>query len=235
MQKNQENWNQHVTALSPWCRLVLGRDVLQFLFSSAGSSAWRKLKNCIKFIMGRDTTFDETGLFLLQYVLHATGIRPIRKITCTGFRNEGAGSQALMTMNALNFARSYGFEYVHTPLRFIGHAERPMEEWDTAWETLFNLGSGESPCNDERREVVDFSHNFTGLGQCFGWRWRWDELADRFKAMIPELRLKYHANKFPRKTNQITVAVHIRRGDISANDDYFTINDAILRTIATVK
>jgi hypothetical protein len=239
MQTSQENRTQTVGSPSVWCRLLQGRDVLQFLIASVRASLWRKLKNGIKFIIGRDSTFDETGLFLRQYLLHVTGIRPIRKITCTGLASEGAGSQALMIMNAIIFSRSYGFEYVHTPFHFIQHAEQPMAEWVAAWESLFNLGVGESPCNGERRDAVDFCYNFTGLGQCFGSRWRSDELTDGFRAMIPELRRKYHVNKCPGttgKSNQLTVAVHIRRGDVCADDlDYFTSNDAILRTITTVQ
>jgi len=85
--------------------------------------------------------------------------------------------------------------------------ERPMEEWTAAWEALFNLGSGEITCHDERREVVNFCYHFTDLGRCFGSWWRWDELADRFRAMIPELRHKYYLNKSPRTTNELTVAI----------------------------
>jgi hypothetical protein len=141
-----------------------------------------------------------------------------------------------MTMNAINFARAFGFTYVHTPFRFIRHAERPMEEWTAAWEALFNLGSGETTCHDERRDIVDFCYNFTDLGRCFGSWWRWDELADRFRAMIPELRHKYHLNKSPRTTTQLTVAIHVRRGDASPeNPYYFTSNDTILRTIAAAQ
>lgn len=213
-----------------------GLDILQFLLANASASAWRKTKNCIKFMLGRDTTFDETGLFLKQYVLHVTGIRRIREITCTGLRSEGAGSQAVMTMNAINFARSYGFEYVHTPFRFVQHAERPMEEWAEAWESLFNLGAGEAPCREDRSEVVDYCYHFAGLGQCFGSKWRWDELADRFRAMIPELRSKYAVNKSREKRNHVVVTVHTRRGDASTNDPgYFTNNETILQTIATVQ
>ena len=98
--------------------------------------------------------------FLWQYVSHLTGFQPIRKITCPGLRSEGAGSQALMIMNAINFARSFGLTYVHTPFTFIQHAQRPMEEWVTAWETLFNLGAGEAVCDSERHEAVNFCHNF---------------------------------------------------------------------------
>lgn len=210
--------------------------VLWFLVASSGRYAWSSLKNCIKVLIGRNTYFDEHGLFLRQYVLHLTGLRPIRKITCPGLRSEGAGSQALMIMNAINFARSSGLTYLHTPFTLIQHAERPMEEWVTAWETLFNLGADEVVCDIERHEVVNFCCNFTDLELCFGWRCRRDELAHRFKAIIPEFRRKYYLNKSPRTTDEVTVAVHIRRGDTSAdNDGYFTSNETILRTITAVK
>jgi hypothetical protein len=159
---------------------------LRFLLAAALRYAWRSLKNRIRVLTGRETHFDEHGLFLRQFVLHLTGLRAIRKITCTGLRGEGAASQALMIMNAINFARSFGLIYVHTPFTLIQHAERPMEEWVTAWETFFNLGAGEATCDNEGHKVVDFSHNFNDLDVCFGWRCRWDELANRFKALIPE-------------------------------------------------
>jgi len=108
MEMKQQEESQHVNSGSASRGVKQGCLVLRFLLTAAGSSAWRKLKNCIKFLIGREPTFDETGLFLRQYVLHLTRIRPIRKITCTGLRSEGAGSQALMTMNAINFARSFG-------------------------------------------------------------------------------------------------------------------------------
>ncbi|MFZ1973381.1 MAG: hypothetical protein WAU89_11085 [Candidatus Acidiferrales bacterium] len=210
--------------------------VVRFLVGASGSYAWRSLKNCVKFLTGRKTYFDENGLFLRQYVLHLTGIRPIRTITCTGLRSEGAGSQALMVMNAINFARSFGLTYQHTPFSNIQHAERPVEQWTAAWERLFNLGAGEAVCNIARREVVDFCYSFSDLDLCFGWRHRGDELADRFKNTIPEFRRKYYLNKSPRTTEEVTVAVHIRRGDVSANNaDYFTGTETIVRTLTAVK
>ena len=236
MHQTQETQRHTVSSRSPRYRLLQARDIALFLLSAARRSAWRKLKNSIKFILRRGSTFDEAGLFLRQYILHLTRTRPIRKITCTGLRSEGAGSQALMMMNAINFARSYGFEYVHTPFSRIAHAERSAEEWAAAWESLFNLGSGETPCNENRREVVEFSHNFTELCKCFGCKWRWDEMAERFRATLPEIRRRYYLNKSPRKMNRITVAVHIRRGDVSQyNPGYLTSNEVILRTVAIVQ
>ena len=56
-------------------------------------------------------------------------------------------------------------------------------------------------------------------------------------AMIPELRRKYYLNKIPRLTSDVTVAVHVRRGDVSEtrNKHYFTSTDTVLRTAALVK
>lgn len=211
--------------------------VLRFLMDEARKCAWNSLKNYVKIVIGRKRHFDERGLFLRQYLLHLSGLRPIRRITCTGFPSEGAASQALMIMKAIHFARSSGLTYVHTPFTRIHHAERPMKEWVTAWENLFNLGAGEIACDFERHEVVNYCYNVIGLELCFGWRHRRRELAQRFKAIVPEVRRKYYLNTSPRATDEVTVAVHIRRGDVSADRNFhnFTRTDAILRTTAEVK
>jgi hypothetical protein len=164
-----------------------------------------------------------------------TGLRPIRKITCTGLGDEGAGSQALMIMNAINFARAAGLSYVHTPFTHIHHAERPMQEWVTAWESFFNLGAGELAWDADRRGVVNFCYNFVNLDLCLGWRGREDDLANNFKSLIPEFRRKYYVNKTPRTTDELTVAVHIRRGDSLPGHPYFTGNEQILRTVSSLR
>ena len=204
--------------------------VLRFLVAASGRCIWSSLKNCVKVLIGRNTYFDERGLFLRQYLLHLTGFRRICKITCTGLRREGAGSQSLMIMNAINFARSSGLTYLHSPFTIIHHAERPMEEWVAAWEALFNLGAGEVVCDTDRHDVVNFCYSFTDLNLCLGWRGREDELARNFKSMIPEFRRKYYLNKSPRTTDDVTVAVHVRRGDVFHDDrGYFTANETILK------
>lgn len=241
MPTNQESASQHLNSVLVPHSLKQPFVVLRFLLAAAGISAWHSLKSVIKLLTGRKTSFNENSLFLRQYILHLTGLRPIRRITCTGLPSEGAGSQALMVMNAINFAHSFGLTYLHTPFTQIQHAERPLEEWATAWEALFNLGAGEALCGVQRRGAVNFSYNFTDLDLCFGWRCRGDELADRFKAKIPEFKRKYYLNRVypnigPRTTGEVTVAVHVRRGDVSAADPgYFTSNETILRTVTAVR
>jgi len=236
MDSNQRAGSQNGNSASIRDRMKRRYRLVKFLLSSAGRSAWRSLKNCVKVLIGRKPYFDERGLFLRQCVLHLTGLRPIRKITCTGHIGEGAGSQALMVMNAINFAHSFGLTYLHAPFTHVSHVDRPMQEWVTAWEALFNLGAGEAVCGMERRDAVNFSHNYLELDLIFGWCSRNDELADRFKALLPEFKRKYYLNKSPRLTDEVTVAVHIRRGDaLPDNPDYFTSNESILRTITEVK
>lgn len=217
--------------------IKLRLSVLRFLLNASRDCAWNALKNCVRVLIGRKPYFDERGLFLRQYLLHLSGLRPIRNITCTNHRREGAASQAFMIMKAICFARASGLTYMHTPFTEIHHAERPMQEWVSAWETLFNLGEGEVACNVKKHEVVNYYYGRVGLDLCFGWRKRPGELDRRLKAIIPEFRRKYYLNKSPRTTEEVTVAVNIRRGDVSAeNLPYlFTRTEKILHTLNTVK
>lgn len=236
MHDNRETGRQQRNSVLAQNRIKQSYLALQVLFRTRRKYLWSSLKNCIKVLAGRNTCFDEHRLFLRQYVLHLTGLRPIRQITSSGLPGEGAGSQALMIMNAITFARQFGFTYVHTPFTLIQHAERPMGEWVAAWEALFNLGAGETICGTERHKVVDFCYNFVSLQRCFDWRSHRDELAYRFKALLPEFRRKYYLCRAPRTTDEVSIAVHIRRGDVSAhNHDYFTSNETILRTMTSVR
>jgi hypothetical protein len=53
--------------------------------------------------------------------------------------------------------------------------------------------------------------------------------------MIPEIRRKYYLNKTPRLTADVTVAIHFRRGDVSASDPYFTSTEPVLQTVTLVR
>src|SRR5208282_4911956 len=149
----------------------------------------------------------------------------------------GAGRHALLMMNALNFARASGIVYLHTPFPKINHADRPMQEWTLAWEMLFNLGAGEAPYDDRRNDVANFGLVHPRIRLCLGKDCPEEQLARDFKAMIPEFRAKYYANKSPRATSHVTVAVHVRRGDVSAaaSSHLFTSIEAVSETVREVK
>lgn len=210
---------------------------LRYVVIGSGRYASNSLKNWVGLPVGRKPRVDEQMLFFRQYLLHLTGLRRIRGVTCAEHSDrEGAGHQAHMMMNAINFARASGLPYMHKPFAVIGHADRPTEQWTAAWEHLFNLGEGEAKWDAKRRDVVNYRYIAENLELCFGWSERRQELTRHFKAMIPEFRRKYYGDKLPRRTDEITVAVHIRRGDVPAlNEDMFTSTETVVRTVEAAK
>jgi hypothetical protein len=211
--------------------------LLRYIATQSCQFARQSLKNCVKLLLGRKLYRDERLVFFRQYLLHLARIRPIRGITSVDYSGyPGAAAQAHRIMNTQNFARVYGIPYLHTPFACINHADRPMQEWAAAWEATFNLGAGENLCNG-RNDVVNYSCVASDFLLCFGQGDEEVRLTRSFPAMIPEFRAKYHANKPPRTASDVTVAVHIRRGDVSAqkNSELFASAEVVARTIGEVK
>ena len=207
-----------------------------YLIAASSRATWQFVKNCIKLLLGRKPQFNERALFLRQFILHLTGLRRIRAITCVRYSGrEGAGSQAHMVMNAISFARLCGLTYVHTPLRTVHHAEGPDDDWAARWESLFNLGAGEVPCSCLKHQVVNYCYAWPEIELCFGQRGRRRQQIEEFRAMIPELRRKYYLNRPRRTTREVSVGVHIRRGDISAgNRQRYISNESVRQTLNLV-
>ena len=161
-------------------------------------------KNAIKVLIGRRTYFDPRVVFFILYVKQLVARQPIR-VTCDGHQNEGVGSQLLMTMKSIAFARASGLKYLHTPLKKTDYADRPMQEWITKWEDLFNLGEGELMAG-QKRNVVNFVWNFMDLAHFFR-----VDLDHALLDIIPELRRKYYKNKLPRTNHSVVIGIIVRR------------------------
>jgi len=177
----------------------------------AGSLGYARslAKNVVKGVLGRPSHFTADDILFRQYVRQITGRGRIDRITCIPSTHEGAGSQSLMTMRAIEFARAKGLTYVHTPFAEIHHADRPMREWAAAWESHFNLGEGEAAIGDrDTRDAVNFAFTFPLLRALF-------EVEDNDlpfdEALVRDFRRKYYLNK-PRRTNSPpSVCIHVRR------------------------
>jgi hypothetical protein len=202
------------------------------------------LKNCINRLLGREPFSEERLVFVPKYILHRLGISPIWAITCAiDNENEGAGAQAFHLVSAISYARATGLTYLHSPFIRIAHADRPMEEWVAAWESVFNLGAGEPPYDGRDRGVIH--QNFRPCAYdmwrvfdlCFGWKDRQEEFRQRMMALVPEFRRKYYVNKSPRTNDEVTVAVHIRRGDVTqVHAAYkYTTTECVLRIASAIK
>lgn len=212
--------------------------VLSFMMVAIFRTASRFLKNFVRRLLGRQPYVDERGLFLRQAILHLLGSRPIRALTCVRpMSGDGAGSQAHKIVNAMAVARLAGLTYVHTPFQVIHHADRPMADWLTLWETFFNLGDGEVARKDWDGHVANYAYGNPGIELCLGLHKRREEQLQAFNSLIPELRRKYYRGNSPRINEEFTVAVHVRRGDVNAESHgyRFIRTKTILRTIESVR
>ncbi len=165
-------------------------------------------------------------------------------ITCWG-RNDGVGMQTLSRISGLNFAAAFGARYVHTPFQYVEHSDRDISEWVAAWESFFGLGKGEATISDRRDDIVDYADYFLGrrkispstvlqFQQCY-WPARVDP--NTYRAIIPALREKYGLRPRPVGFRPLRIAVHVRRGDVSANRNAsrYTRNEQILTTLAKLR
>jgi hypothetical protein len=215
-------------------RLQLSR----YIVTTGCRYLWQCLKNCVKFLIGRKLKYDHELEFYRKYILHLTGLSRIRGMTCANLLTtvEGPGSQASCKMCTMNAARLLGLTYVHTPFTATAHADRPMQEWAATWEQVFGLGVGEVSCDAGKRGVINSGNGLKYLELCFGRSGLRSQLIDSFVTMIPEFRRKYYWNKSPRTTRDLTVAVHVRRGDVSAGQySYmFTETEKVLQIVRSV-
>ncbi|MCZ7594417.1 MAG: hypothetical protein M5U16_05455 [Hyphomicrobium sp.] len=149
-------------------------------------------------------------------------------VMATG-KDDGAGSQAQAAMSALCFARAHGLPYVHRPFTIIMLAETDMPTWVQAWEEYFNLGAGERRLGDDDAAVlavdqlafVPCDEPVIVAAEHYLHYCNQDE--DAWERALPELRAKFWANKQRRRRRggEIRLAVHMRRGDVSAADKKF--------------
>jgi hypothetical protein len=165
-------------------------------------------------------------------------------LTCTG-KTDGAGAQAQAVASTQAFADAAGIIYAHTPFQNVEHASGDAPSWAARWEAFLNFGYGEVAAaalglkpirlqtlasepeawNDRPLLVwVPHSHAFA------------DRNAGCYRRIVPWLQDKYYGadkSSLPQhKGPGIAVAIHIRRGDVTAQHAArFTPNDHILRVI----
>ncbi|MGQ0584968.1 MAG: hypothetical protein ACT4O6_23770 [Reyranella sp.] len=167
-------------------------------------------KNIVKAALGRKPYFTPHDVLFRSYLHQLCGGPKLQRITCVASTNEGAGSQALMMMWAIDFARRTGLTYVHTPFSWIHHADGPMQAWVDAWEQHFNLGEGEIRNDGDDQDMVNYAFTFPVLQGLFGLEEDEPAFDD---ATVREFRRRYYVNKSPRRNEVLSVCVHARRSN----------------------
>lgn len=168
------------------------------------------------------------------------------KITAHG-KNDGVGSQAQAVMSAICFANAHGLEYVHRPFTVVLHQETSKENWTQLCEEYFNLGHGARRVAECAipvmliDQVLKGSHTRTNdvivsaqhyLHYC-------NEDGQAWERSRSAIREKFRHNKGPIAHQRFTVAAHVRRGDVTAEDKTvarnFTSNVHFLNTLIAIK
>lgn len=165
-------------------------------------------------------------------------------ILATG-KGDGAGSQAQAAMSALCFAKAHGLPYVHRPFTTIAHAETDMPTWVRTWEDYFNLGAFERRLGDDDTPVIALDRlplepRADPIIVAAEHYLRYCNSDDQaWERVLPLLRAKFWENKQRQKTPEIRLAIHMRRGDVSAADKKvaknFTPNATFVSTLTRLK
>jgi glycosyltransferase involved in cell wall biosynthesis len=204
--------------------------------------AWVSLKQTAGLSRRNDRTYYVDRLVR---ALRSGALPRTYGILATG-KNDGAGSQAQAAMSALCFAEAFGLTYVHRPFTLVEHAEGPMHSWARQCEGHFNLGAG-AVTREERSDPV------VPLDELLMAPEKWPATAiiaaphylhycnqdpEAWERVLPLLRARFWENKPPRPRADFRIALHMRRGDVSAGDKKvarnFTPNAAFLRTLESI-
>jgi hypothetical protein len=178
----------------------------------------------------------------LAALLRAGKLRSVIGITCRG-RRDGAGNQAMEYALAMAYARSTGCRYLHTPFAIMDHAAGgAWRAWADRWERFLDLGAGEAlvPAGAELaapRDIVANPAFYADRPIAIA--------AEAFMSVgwLPraELRAKYWRN--PKRhiplhhgpAGSLTVAIHVRRGDVGPHHPRYVPDEVALCTIERMR
>ncbi len=166
------------------------------------------------------------------------------RITAAGKR-DGAGAQAQAVASAIAFASAFGLDYVHSPFRHVCHAEGPVGRWTEGWEKNLDFGHGYAQvdtCGLPLIALGDFLRDPTlwnkdCVVQLIHYQHWTNNNPSAYASVAPMLRDSYYRNKVRGQNERRVVAVHIRRGDVSATQSvktHFTPNPPIAATLQRV-
>ncbi|MEZ5832642.1 MAG: hypothetical protein R3D05_15820 [Dongiaceae bacterium] len=166
-------------------------------------------------------------------------------------RRDGVGMQAMTTIAAMAVARFAGCRYFHSPFTSMEHAQGPAKEWAQRWEQFLNFGDGESPV-PKHAELVQLSEIVENAS---AYADRPVIIAEKGFNLPPavgvpiretlrsELRKRYWrssksavpSHRGP--ANGLTVAIHVRRGDVNpiTPRGRYVRDELVLRRIEQVK
>jgi hypothetical protein len=207
-----------------------------------GRHAWVSFKATAGLSRRTDQTF-----YVDRFVraLQAGTLPRTYGVLATG-KNDGAGSQAQAAMSAICLAEAFGLTYVHRPFTVIEHTEGGMSDWIRQWEDYFNLGCGACQLSQCSSPVVPLDELLmapekwpaTAIVAAPHYLRFCNQDPQGWERALPRLRTKFRQNKQPQSRDAFTIALHVRRGDVTTDDKKhagrFTPNTAFIRTLESI-
>ena len=157
---------------------------------------------------------------LLNALYRAGIISRETALTCCS-KTDGGGAQIHAMMSVMAFCKVMGLRYVHSPIQSIEHAANKGVA--ARWEALFRLGMGETLLDEISNPILPL-HTFLAAPQ----RWQQpvliqtphlhpftDAHPDIYAKITDELRQKYAGKPLVRTPSCLSIALHIRRGDVT--------------------
>ena len=176
-------------------------------------------------------------------------LKPARNcfITCAG-KVDGVGAQAQAVLSTMLFARGLGIQYAHTPFSQIAHNDEGDERWEAKWEDFFHFGAGEILRDDVENTDIEVIHSEFLYRVYPRARTLWvvphahayaDAHAYLYKNLLEALRFKMQLRSVEMKSHRwqdrLTIALHLRRGDVSSDEPgRFTANAHALALLENV-
>jgi hypothetical protein len=172
-------------------------------------------------------------------------------ITCSG-KKDGAGAQAQAIMSTMLFAEIMHIKYIHTPLDKVQHNYANDHDWENKWENFFNMGKDELSINDVHQKISreiylyenplrikKMANTLFVLRHCHEFA---DIFPNKYTRIKNRLVEKYYASPksafvLHQDAGSVNIAVHIRRGDVSGNNEFkdkFTENRFIVDVLNNI-
>lgn len=182
-------------------------------------------------------------------LIAARRLHPDTAVTCRA-RGDGAGQQAIAVVSAMMLARYAGCRYYHTPFVSMAHAQGSREQWAARWERLFNLGDGEVPIPAGAEQVAlsaivadpaAYADRPVVVAASL-FHLPHEAAIEVGEALRADLRARYWRSPKDkiashRAPRGLTVAIHLRRGDISPQSyaHLYVPDERMLRQIGRVR
>ncbi|HSE74551.1 MAG TPA: hypothetical protein VLB05_08565 [Dongiaceae bacterium] len=166
-------------------------------------------------------------------------------VTCRG-KNDGAGAQAIAAISAMTLARLTGCAYRHSPFTTMSHTGGDRADWAQSWERFLNLGHGETPVPPDAELVplaamvrdpdahagraVVIAERVYRIARSRAW-----PIHEQLRTILRRrywLSSKAGLPVHDDPPHGLTAAVHVRRGDVTADHPWrYVADDRILRSI----